>query len=323
MNKKIKAIECIQNNSHFYLSKLDSDTLKDICFISRTEQDPKIGFQRHLNESRSRDIAHYLDENKGVIPSPLIISAQKDANFSYDEKTFEISFDIKKRTFLVIDGQHRLFGFYQSQIKYEVPIVIFAGIDLQREVSLFIDINTTQKGVPTSLLLAIRQLTGRETSVEEILRKLFDMLDKESPLSGMLSSTKSVTGKISRAAFNESLKVILQYGPLSNRDIDLIYNGINNYLKAFEVIFEMSQSNARINKTLYFKAIFEIFNEAVTKCLNEKGDLKIESLVDTMKPLTKIEFDNYSGTSYQTQNKLVQEMRVELNRFDKISTSLF
>lgn len=321
MSKSIKAISCDQNGKQFYVSKLDSQTLKKTCFISRTEDDPIEGYQRHLNPTRAKDIANYLDEKKGTIPSPIILSAQPVSQLFFDKGV--LTFTIHKKSFLVIDGQHRIFGLYESKKNYEIPVVIFEGLDLANEAMLFIDINTTQKSVPASLLLAIKKLTGQEDSIDEKQRKLFDFLNTNSPLSGLLSSTKSVAGRISRAALVEATSSILKYGPIADLEFDIICQVVKNYLEAFERIFALSKSaNAKLSKTLYFKSIFEIFNESITKCLAMKNNLKVDSIYQTLEPLSTIEFDNYSGTSYKTQSELVQSMRSELNKFEMISHNI-
>ena len=88
----VPAIKCEQNNTVFYIASLNSRILKEMCFVSRKKEEPIKGFQRLLNKKRAKDIAHYLDQSKGVIPSALILSAQDIANIRYDDKTKKLSF---------------------------------------------------------------------------------------------------------------------------------------------------------------------------------------------------------------------------------------
>ena len=81
---RFKTLECKQNDKTFYVSILPNDVLKSVCFVSRRDEDSEKGFQRTLNESRAKDIARYLDELKGIIPSALILSAQDNAKFAAD-----------------------------------------------------------------------------------------------------------------------------------------------------------------------------------------------------------------------------------------------
>lgn len=197
----IKAIKCTQNDRTFYLASLKSSILEKICFISRREESPKDGFQRALSEPRAKSIAKYMDEFKGCLPATLILSAQAKSNITFDEESNNLSFDIKDNSFMVLDGQHRLYGLLFAEKDYEIPVAIFDKLTIKDEVNLFIDINTNQKGVPTALLLDIKELTGKETSFEEKQRKLFDLINSDSPLAGLLSPNKSRTGFIARNVF--------------------------------------------------------------------------------------------------------------------------
>jgi DGQHR domain-containing protein len=141
---RFKTLECMQNDKTFYVSILPNDVLKAICFVSRRDEDSEKGFQRTLNESRAKDIARYLDEVKGIIPSALILSAQENARFGIDSGKNEISFVTNPNSFMVLDGQHRLYGLIKSIKKYVIPVIIFNKLNITEEVNLFIDINTTQ-----------------------------------------------------------------------------------------------------------------------------------------------------------------------------------
>ncbi|WP_157844957.1 DNA sulfur modification protein DndB [Methylocucumis oryzae] len=86
---RTKAIACNQNGNIFYTTILNSNLLKnDTCYVSRRDEDSEKGFQRSLNVSRAKDIASYLDKDKGCIPSSLILSIQDYAQFQYNPETF-------------------------------------------------------------------------------------------------------------------------------------------------------------------------------------------------------------------------------------------
>lgn len=72
----IKALVCSQNQKSFYVTVMNSEDLRNMCFVSRKCQDPKKGFQRLLNTKRSKAIATYLDNGEGDIPPAFFLSAQ-------------------------------------------------------------------------------------------------------------------------------------------------------------------------------------------------------------------------------------------------------
>lgn len=74
MSTKITNTEIMKNSD-----------LEEMCFVSRRKEDGDKGFQRLLSEKRVKEIAKYLDNNKGVIPSALIVSAQPCAKLEFDE----------------------------------------------------------------------------------------------------------------------------------------------------------------------------------------------------------------------------------------------
>ncbi len=320
---RTKALEVKQNSVTFFVSVISSEILKLVCFVSRRDEDAEKGFQRTLNDSRAKDIARYLDELHGIIPSALILSAQDTANFTSDAAKGQIAFTTNSNSFMVLDGQHRLFGLYKAKNKYDIPVIIFQELNTADEVTLFVDINTTQKGVPTTLLLDIKNLTGRETKKEEKQRQLFDKLNNNSVLAGLMSPSKSRVGKITRVSFNQATSELFESGFFQGKDIDTIYKGIKNYLEASEKVFKKSKAEkAKLTNSTFFRAIFAIFNDIIDKSLKDFGDLKPESLENTLEPISRLNYDNYTGTSNATLNKVVSDMKKELNEYERRYTEI-
>ena len=287
------------------------------CFPKRWEDSEK-GFQRTLNESRAKDIARYLDELKGIIPSALILSAQDNARFAIDSNKGEISFVTNSSSFMVLDGQHRLYGLLKTTKKYVIPVIIFNKLNTTQEVNLFIDINTTQKGVPTTLLLDIKNLSGRESKKEDRQRQLFDRLNKESVMAGLFSPAKSQVGKITRVSFNQSTNEIFDSGFFQDKDNETIFKGVKNYLEAAEKVFKKSKSEkAKLTNSMFFRSLFAVFHEVVDKALKDYSDLKVESFTNVLDPISKLNFDSYAGSSNATFSKVVSDMRKELNEYER------
>ena len=225
---------------------------------------------------------------------------------------------------LVIDGQHRLYGLFDANNSYEIPVIIFEGLTSSEEVRLFIDINTTQKGVPSALILDIKSQAGTETKLEERQRNLFDQLDSDSVLSGYLLRNESKAGKISRTVFNGSTKTIFEAGPVSNSNDKIIYMTVKNYLEAVDYVFKLSGStNARINKTILFKAVMNIFNDVCEKFLIKYKDLKVESLKDYLDPLKELNYDEYTGTNKATESKIIGDMKNTLKEPVVVDEDMF
>lgn len=312
--EKFNALRCVQNGKEFFLSVIPSSVLRECCFVIRREDDSKKGFQRSLNEARAKDIAYYLDNMKGVIPSAIILSAQSVAKLSFVDNENALQFNPVSNSFMILDGQHRLYGFMKSDNEYQVPVVVFNSLKQKEEVGLFIDINTNQKGVPTTLLLDIKNMSGSETTKEEKQREIFDRLNKDSVMAGYFSPTKSQTGKITRVTFNKATVHIFDSGVLAGQTTDVIYNTLKNYLDAVERVFVLSKSaNAKLTNSTFFKASFEIFNDVIQRTIDRHSNIKVESIADVIEPLATLNFENYTGTSNATLNKVVGDFKKAIN----------
>jgi len=307
------ALLLTQNNRRFYFATIPIDDLFPYCFVSRRDEDPKEGFQRTLNAARADDIARYLAAGSGSIPTNIVLSAQPAAQLQYSRRTKSVSFVRIKRAFLVLDGQHRLWGYSRSRVKHRVPVSIYEGLSRSDEARLFIDINTNQRGVPAALLLDIKKLAQIESERESLLRSLFDNLNKDtkSPLAGKLSASKSLAGRISRVTFNRALSTALDGGILADMEDEERCRLILNYLNAFDAELEKKKLLLR---SAFFEAIFDLFDEVVRVTVNATGNAKKEALQDTIRPLAKVD---YSGQT--TKKAILTLMQTALRKSLRIS----
>ncbi|PWB81442.1 MAG: hypothetical protein C3F11_15220, partial [Methylocystaceae bacterium] len=103
-----EALLVTQGKHRFYTLVLPSDILAATCTVEARLENPIDGFQRLLDKKRARDIADYIDSGFGTVPSAIILSAQPRAQLHFDRKTGEFRFRNDPRSFLIIDGQHRV-----------------------------------------------------------------------------------------------------------------------------------------------------------------------------------------------------------------------
>lgn len=308
------ALLMIQNQHRFYFSTIPVDDLFSCCFVARRDEDPLTGFQRALNESRADDIAAYLARGTGSIPSNIVLSAQGVANFAYTRRTKSISFSRVRDAFLVLDGQHRLWGYQKCAVRLRVPVAIYEGLTRAEEAKLFIDINTTQRGVPAALLLDIKQIAEIESSKEQLLRDMFDKLqrDPKSPVAGKLSAAKSLAGKISRVTFNRAVSPVLSSQILTELDKEDRYKLVINYLNAFDAELE---DKKLLTKSAYFEAIFELLDEIVRDAITLYKNAKQESLQQVIRPLAKLDLTGASvGKMVLPKKAIVALMQATLRK---------
>ena len=255
--KSYGSVSLVHQGDHkFYSLTLPSELLAQTCYVVNRDEDPIRGFQRELDENRAKEIAKYIDTGLGTIPSSIVLSAQEDADLKYSSSNKSISFNNINKAFLIIDGQHRVFGFMKAKKAIRVPVVIYAGLSKRDETRLFIDINSKQKGVPPELLLDIKKLAEYESDQEEYLREIFDtfMVDPTSCLIGRLSPAKKAKGKLTRSTFNAALKPLVKiFGGKSEYEIFTI---MNNYFISFdEAILQPHEVKDMLFNATMFKAI--------------------------------------------------------------------
>ena len=317
-----RALLITQNKRRFYFATIPVDELFPFCFVARRDENPTAGFQRALNESRADDIAGYLSEGSGSIPSNIVLSAQTSASVKYSARAGSISFAPSQGAFLVLDGQHRLWGYQKCSVRHRVPVAIYAGLSRAEEAKLFIDINTTQRGVPAALLLDIKQIAEIETHREQLLRELFDRLqvDPRSPLAGKLSAAESLTGKISRVTFNRAVSSALSSTVLLNADGDFRYRLILNYLNAFDA--ELGDKKL-LTRSAYFEAIFDVMDEVVRNTVALHSDAKKESLQIVVRNLARLDFaGGATGRATPTKKGILSTMQAALRQTIALSDEM-
>lgn len=108
-----------------------------------------------------------------------MLSAQACASLRYDLEKGVVEFQPEPRAFLIIDGQHRVYGFKLAKKSVSTPVIIYDKLSRAQECHLFMDINTKQKPVPNELLLDIRRLSEVETKTDALFHSVFDLLTLE------------------------------------------------------------------------------------------------------------------------------------------------
>jgi DGQHR domain-containing protein len=249
----------IQTSHRFYTLSMPSDVLADTCMVEPRYKDPAEGFQRALDLKRAQDIASYIDSGLGTIPSSIVLSAQEEANLQYNRPNRTLSFDRSPRAFLILDGQHRVYGFRLAESRLRVPVVIYNDLSRTEEARLFMDINTKQRPVPNELILDIKRMAETESNSEALMRDVFDAFEKrsDSPLFGLMSPFERKKGKISRVTFNGAIKPI--YDLFAAAGPETVYEVLSAYLQScLAGLREHEVQNMITNPTL-FKALMLLF----------------------------------------------------------------
>jgi DGQHR domain-containing protein len=273
----------IQGPHRFYTLALQSDVLAVTCVVDTRAQSPNEGFQRALDVRRAEEIANYIDAGFGTIPTSVILSAQPEAELIYTSRTQVLSFKKHPRAFLILDGQHRVYGFALAKSKVKVPVVIYNGLSRSDEARLFIDINTKQRPVPNELLLDISRMAQTESSTQALMRDIFDrfMERPDSALAGLMSPSARQSGQISRVTMNAALRPIFEV--FGDNGADYIYSFLNAYLQAWKPTLE--KYGADITSSTLLRAMLLLFPAVAERVTDRFGnDYTVERFSEVLSP---------------------------------------
>jgi DNA sulfur modification protein DndB len=174
LENKVPAIKGMMGGYTYYSFSLEPEKLLKIGYIlHRTETtNEDDGYQRMVSKSRLKEIEEFLNnENEpGFFPNSVIIniSTKKEDPLVYtllkgEEHNSEIAEPVilslpkNYHSAFIIDGQHRLYGYANTQWKYKnsIPVVAFENLPPEKQVELFVQINSKQKPVSKNLLITI------------------------------------------------------------------------------------------------------------------------------------------------------------------------
>lgn len=289
------AVLLTQGKHRFYTLSMPSQILAETCIVEPRAENPIDGFQRLLDKKRAQDIANYIDNGLGTIPGSIVLSAQPEAQLEYIRKARTIRFRKRPGAFLIIDGQHRVFGFKLAKETLRVPVVIYNRLSRPEEARLFMDINTKQRPVPSELILDIKRLAETENDIEALLRDVFDQFntDGASPLFGLLSPSEKATGKISRVTFNQALKPI--WSTVSDSDASSVYTVVSAYLHACLAGLRSQKAESRLTNPTLFKALMLLFPNAAQRVADRfEAAYTTSNFERVLRPL----FDNASKANF-------------------------
>jgi DGQHR domain-containing protein len=290
-----------QGRHRFYTLTMPSSVLAETCVVDTREENPDDGFQRALDVKRAQEIADYIDVGFGTIPCSIVLSAQPEASLEYVSRTQVLRFKRSSRAFLILDGQHRVFGFKLAKAQLRVPVVIYNKLTKADEARLFIDINTKQRPVPNELLLDIKRMAENETTVESLLRDVFDLFakDNESPLLGLMSPSSRSRGKLSRVTFNTALRPI--WNSFAGNEADFVYEALSAYLHAWLPSLRKNDAEGNITNPTLFRAIMLLFPAAAERVSDRHGEkYTVQHFVEILEPffsrLKKVDLKRPGGS---------------------------
>lgn len=311
---RLTAILISQGNHRFYTLTMSSELLAQCCTVDTRIENPLDGFQRKLDTRRAQDIARYIDSGLGTIPCSIVLSAQRQAELEYSRRTKTLTFSNVPGAFLILDGQHRVYGFALAKSDLRVPVVIYNGLSRADECRLFIDINTKQRPVPNELLLDIKKLAETETDDEAFMGGVFDILqsDSKSPLFGLLSPASRTKGKLSRVTFNSALSTVR--ATFDGSPIERAAEVLAAYLHACLAGLRSKGLEQQIVNPTLFRALVFLFPDVAQRVeLKHGGNFEVDKFQDVLGPffarLKRAKLESPGNSHLVLHEEFLRELR--------------
>ncbi len=207
LSRQVVATRGKMGGETFYTFLIHPDDLLKIAYVGhKASRDIENldTYQRMLQPLRLKKIAEYINDG-GKFPTNIVInlktgkkSALKfDVIESFENETLgKLSLPTNYASAWIIDGQHRLYGYAYaraiggfSQDSSMMPVLAYENLPAEKEMNLFIDINSKQVKVSTRLLVELyADLHWKSPDSEEALQALLSRIasrlnsDRISPL---------------------------------------------------------------------------------------------------------------------------------------------
>lgn len=166
MDCEVPAIEGKMGKMTYYSFSIEPERLLKLAYIlhrNNANHDMMPTYQRIVKKDRLKSIREYINDG-GFFPNSLIISIDTNGKpLQFDQastrsvsKYSRIGILHLPQTYqsaYVIDGQHRLYGYSDSErgSNNAIPVIAFVDMDKNAQVKMFMDINENQKAVSKSL----------------------------------------------------------------------------------------------------------------------------------------------------------------------------
>ena len=293
----VPATDMSTNEINAYLCTLNADEIFSVAEVVRRKEDRQEGFQRNLSQVRVRQIVAYLSKPRHMFANNIIIAF--DRELSFNKEKLALPTDENKRGW-VVDGQHRLAGIQKAQWKHKLAVVILSAITIEEMAALFRTINSTQKGVPTSLLYDLLGMTKdgdfEEIRGHELAVKLNE--EPESPLYNDIDMLGSGPNRISQTRIVKSLKpLITETGVLGRYSIEHQFGILKNYFSAIITCVgkETFRSSEHILlRALGFAALVNLLPKILSDTLARHKDFRIDSICQTIEGIENYDFSRKS-----------------------------
>lgn len=275
----------LQSDPKIYVTAISGRWLLERTTPSWRIDNPEIGFQRMVRESRARTIALSVLDQQRTFPNAIILATDKPSLDTQDSRII-IPFYIK---FLVVDGQHRLYAQKYSECEATYACLIHTGLSEIEMARLFLEINDNQKRVPSSLrwdLVRLVRPADDEEAIEtaELIYSL--ATEEESPLFQRIDLTGEQSEiQLKQGSIAPELRSILKKGPFYGLSYEQKYQIILQFFIAARERDKNSWGSADSSfyKARILRVLLRLLPEMIRKSKKSPMDLTFRNYLPFLK----------------------------------------
>jgi DNA sulfur modification protein DndB len=229
--------------SKYYFGSIRSSMLRGLTYVPLNEPNPKPcafltertgGYQRWGSVTRMRLFQNYLRQHPTEFVPPLLLSAP---SWTFEAQPGNPDVGTLKvfEAASIVDGQHRAGGFIaafeEDEIDRNVDFICYVGLSPDEEQALFVDINTTQKGVDKGLGAYLKG--GEGVDIAEGLN-----VSSDSPFKGRIARQKPSKSQLFKLhSFIGGIQKTFSHGRLANLSVDQRVEALTNYWTIIADVF--------------------------------------------------------------------------------------
>lgn len=355
MQNKVLAIKGKMGGHEYYEFSIEPEKLLKIGYVlhrSEANKNMMPTYQRIIKRKRLKEVQSFINDG-GYFPNSIIISIDSGGRkLQFDESPTKLDDSISKIGVLhlpkryhsayIIDGQHRLYGYSDSEYANtnSIPIVAFVDLERSEQLKLFMDINENQKSVSKTLRITLNSdmlwdSPNQNERRDAIRSKIAQMCGEEqsSPLLGRVvigedekNNIKCITIQaiqlalqkcsfFSTFAKNNTIATNGSFDVGDNQStIDRFYPFLEGCFKTVKNECETEwslgeQGILTINRGI--QGIIRIINDIVNLLIAQNKLFPLTQGIDDM--INEVEY--YLSPLMNHINKLTEEQRIELKSF--------
>jgi len=159
---EVPAIYGGKGKNKYYSFIIQPEKLLCLAYVHRREEsnpeEVSGTYQRMLKNVRLNKICKFINKG-GFFPNNIVLNFTEEPIFEKKDKVGDIAFGVLKfpkyyGSAWIIDGQHRLYGYSETERRATamLPVVAFVKLKRVKQAKLFVEINKEQKPVSPNLL---------------------------------------------------------------------------------------------------------------------------------------------------------------------------